>query len=149
MMAAAGAAADGREVIMFCPRCRAEYREGFTQCADCLVPLVERLDEPDEAAPAPSSDLELTTVLKSGNPALLALAKSLLESAEIPFLVRGEGIQDIVGWGRFPGGANLVTGLVELQVSAEDLEQAKILLEDLEESQGQAPDQAGQETPEP
>ena len=33
---------------MFCPKCRIEYREGFTVCADCGTPLVEKL--PDESA---------------------------------------------------------------------------------------------------
>jgi hypothetical protein len=28
---------------MFCPSCGGEYREGFTTCADCEVPLVESL----------------------------------------------------------------------------------------------------------
>ena len=28
----------------FCPKCKAEYREGFTICADCKVPLVESLE---------------------------------------------------------------------------------------------------------
>jgi len=121
---------------MFCPKCGAEYREGFTQCADCLVPLVK---QPPEAkpkpSPAPPPPLELVTVFKSGDPAVLALAKSLLESAEIPFLARGEGIQDLVGWGRFPGGANLAIGPVEIQVNADDLEQAKTLLLELQESE--------------
>jgi len=27
---------------MLCPQCGAEYREGFTTCADCNVPLIER-----------------------------------------------------------------------------------------------------------
>jgi hypothetical protein len=26
---------------MICPQCKAEYRRGFTVCADCDVPLVE------------------------------------------------------------------------------------------------------------
>src|SRR6266478_2536123 len=29
---------------MICPQCRAEYRRGFTMCADCDVPLVESAD---------------------------------------------------------------------------------------------------------
>lgn len=29
---------------MFCPRCKAEYREGFTTCSDCQITLVEDLD---------------------------------------------------------------------------------------------------------
>ena len=29
--------------VMFCPACKVEYRSGFSRCADCDVPLVERL----------------------------------------------------------------------------------------------------------
>ncbi len=32
----------------WCPKCRNEYREGFTVCADCKVPLVETLDTDDK-----------------------------------------------------------------------------------------------------
>jgi hypothetical protein len=32
----------------FCPSCRTEYREGFVECADCKVPLVEHPGPPDE-----------------------------------------------------------------------------------------------------
>src|SRR5207302_18598 len=39
---------DLNEVGGHCPRCRAEYRPGFTMCADCNVPLVP--------GPAPSPD---------------------------------------------------------------------------------------------
>jgi hypothetical protein len=28
---------------MFCPECRAEYREGFLRCSDCDIPLVDQL----------------------------------------------------------------------------------------------------------
>lgn len=42
--------------VMFCPECRAEFRPGFTRCADCDVPLVDRLparrDDPDERVTA-------------------------------------------------------------------------------------------------
>jgi hypothetical protein len=30
---------------MFCPECKAEYRAGFTRCADCDVDLVADLSE--------------------------------------------------------------------------------------------------------
>ena len=30
----------------FCPECKAEYREGFTKCSDCHIPLTDTL--PDE-----------------------------------------------------------------------------------------------------
>jgi hypothetical protein len=36
---------------MICPRCKSEYREGYTYCYDCGVPLLDPADpgEPDEA----------------------------------------------------------------------------------------------------
>ena len=35
----------------WCPKCGAEYRPGFTTCADCRVPLV---DDPPVPSPDPS-----------------------------------------------------------------------------------------------
>ena len=32
---------------MYCPECGVEYRAGFTECADCHVPLVEKLPDPE------------------------------------------------------------------------------------------------------
>jgi hypothetical protein len=138
---------------MFCPRCGAEYRPGFTECADCLVPLVDRLphDEgpaerdgssgPPEARGAtgqgsartrPRPELELVTVFATGDPALVALAKSLLQSAAIEFMVRGEGIHNLFGIGALgAGGFNPITGPVEFLVAAEDADDARTLLEDL------------------
>jgi hypothetical protein len=36
---------DSLAATMFCPNCKAEYRKGFTQCADCGVELVHELPE--------------------------------------------------------------------------------------------------------
>jgi hypothetical protein len=36
---------------MICPQCRAEYRQGFTVCADCDVPLVPQYDTSALAVP--------------------------------------------------------------------------------------------------
>jgi hypothetical protein len=39
---------------MWCPKCGAEYRPGFTACADCRLPLVDQppnlVDESNDAA---------------------------------------------------------------------------------------------------
>jgi hypothetical protein len=35
--------------MSFCPKCRAEYETGFARCADCEVPLVNKLPEPKQA----------------------------------------------------------------------------------------------------
>lgn len=39
----------------FCPKCKSEYREGFTMCADCKVPLVASLDGKQKPADVPDS----------------------------------------------------------------------------------------------
>src|SRR5262245_59570948 len=63
-----------KEIPMFCPVCRSEYRVGFTECAECKVPLVESL--PTETA-AGEPDLKLVSIYETGDPALIALAESI------------------------------------------------------------------------
>lgn len=132
---------------MFCPKCGAEYVAGFSHCSDCDVPLVDRPPEPKHKKPepadspkqphesrqslAPAEHLELVTVFASGDPGLMAIAKSLLQAADIPFVVPGEGVQDLLGIGRLGGGYNVATGPVALQVSAQDAVDARRLLADL------------------
>ena len=74
---------------MYCPQCRTEYREGFTECADCRVPLSAGPPPPE---PTPDFDptLDLVVVLDTNDPIQLAIAKSLLEDAEIPYFVLGQ-----------------------------------------------------------
>jgi hypothetical protein len=36
---------------MYCPKCRAEYREGFTRCSDCGLELVAVLPPPNLQSP--------------------------------------------------------------------------------------------------
>jgi len=83
---------------MYCPQCRVEYREGFTECADCRVPLLpgSPADEPTAFDP----DLDLVVVLETNDRIQLALAKGLLEDAGIPFYVLGQIatlVQDVDG----------------------------------------------------
>ncbi len=72
---------------MFCPKCGAEYREGFTECADCMVPLV--YEEPPETRKVVEY-VEYEEVLRTFNPADIALIKSILDSTDITYFVRGE-----------------------------------------------------------
>ena len=73
---------------MYCPQCRVEFREGFTECSDCRVPLLAGTPplEPDPFDPA----LGLVVVLETNDGVQLALAKGLLEGAGIPFFVLGQ-----------------------------------------------------------
>ncbi|MDZ4343355.1 MAG: DUF2007 domain-containing protein [Candidatus Binatia bacterium] len=71
---------------MYCPKCKGEYREGFTQCADCQIPLVDELPQ-SESDDAP---IDLVEVLSTADPGLIALVKSVLEAEDIPYLAHGE-----------------------------------------------------------
>ena len=71
-------------------------------------------------------------VFATGDPALVALGKSVLKSAGIEFMVSGEGIQNLFGIGALSvSGFNPITGPVEFLVAAEDADDARRLLEDL------------------
>ena len=129
---------------MFCPKCKSEYVPGHTFCSDCQVALVDALPEPEHRAQKPlqrakSRDLiaeppNLVTVLASGDPVLMRIIKSLLQSAEIPFTVKGEGLGDVMVLGRAGSGFNPITGPMELQVRAEDAEDVRLLLGDVDTS---------------
>ncbi len=108
---------------MFCPSCGSEYREGFSSCADCEVPLVD--SPPAESHPDPGY---VETVFASGDPVALLTARSLLDEAGIPYLTRGEGIQDLFGMGRLGTGFSILAGAVEIQVGAHRAQEAADLL---------------------
>jgi len=74
---------------------------------------------------------ELVIVFQTGNPIALALAKGALESQGIAFVTQGEGLQDLIGIGRFPGGFNVAAGPVKVQVDIRDAELARELLADI------------------
>jgi hypothetical protein len=73
---------------------------------------------------------EPVTVFQSSDPALIGVAESLLEEAGIEFFSKGEGIQDLFGAGRI-GNVNPIVGPVELQVAAEDADEARAALAEL------------------
>jgi Putative prokaryotic signal transducing protein len=68
---------------MYCPQCGVEYRDGFTECSDCHVPLL-----PPDGPSDPT--LDLVVVMETNNRIQLALTKGLLEDADIPFFVLGQ-----------------------------------------------------------
>ncbi len=103
---------------MFCPKCHAEYREGFYKCADCDVWLVNAL--PDQGArkkPEPGvismRDEEseilvdepvegefdfqpLVTVLTTNNLSVLLMARGMLDSAGIDYYTQGDALGGVV-----------------------------------------------------
>lgn len=96
---------------MICPNCRVEYREGFTTCADCAIPLVEDLAAAEAAATAGAADdgLEapgfsggfggglgagtgdpgdLVPLAELGSPEMLGALLEQLEEGQIPYVVQ-------------------------------------------------------------
>jgi hypothetical protein len=68
---------------MFCPTCRAEYREGFLECTDCDVDLVEKL----EPMPEMPEFVKLATIFNEGD---IAVIKASLDKTGIRYFFDGE-----------------------------------------------------------
>ena len=77
--------------------------------------------------PTPDPDIQLVTVLRTSDGGLVAVAKSLLEDAEIDYFVRGETLRNVMGWGG-PGVFNSAIGDAEFQVREADAPDASRLL---------------------
>jgi len=77
---------------MFCPRCKAEYRPGFTRCADCDVDLVEGLPDAETVASRGSRDGSFLVPLWNGeDPALHDKLIDSLKEGSIPFYEKNVG----------------------------------------------------------
>jgi len=89
--------------------------------------IVDCMSKKDE------KDMKLVTVLSTGEGAMIALAKSILDEAGIPYLIKDELTQDLFGLGRLGASSSLIVGPVEIQVRYKDAERALELLEELKE----------------
>jgi hypothetical protein len=109
---------------VYCPQCRVEYRDGFTECSDCQVPLLTGTCPPEPEGPLDPA-LELVVVLETGDRIQFAMAKGLLDDAGIPLFVQGQIatlVQDIDG---------LLRKWVRLEVPRDCEIEARELLEQL------------------
>jgi hypothetical protein len=109
---------------MFCPNCGDEYQAGFTRCADCDTDLVANPPAP----PEPAGPFAMATVLETGDQTLIAVAKSILDSAGIACIARNERLQNLFGWGAIGAGYSVAMGPIRLQVLEEDEADARELL---------------------
>lgn len=92
---------------MICPNCHVEYREGFTTCADCEIPLVESLEAAGaldgsegggEEAPyfaggrgagaRAGGAFDLVPLAELGSPEMLGTLLEQLEEGQIPYVVQ-------------------------------------------------------------
>jgi len=102
---------------MFCPKCRTEYHEGFSVCADCDSDLVDEL--PPEEVP---EFTEYVEVLGTYNPADVALIKSILDAENITYYFNAEQFMYVRPLGE----------TVRLMVKKDEAEKAKEVLQDLD-----------------
>jgi hypothetical protein len=72
---------------MFCPCCKSEYREGFTKCADCEVPLVDVL--PEEVQPD-ADPHDLVSVFETCSQPDILVIKSAFDAEGITYHFSGE-----------------------------------------------------------
>jgi len=77
---------------------------------------------------------QLVTVFRTADTVLLALAKAALDAQHIRYVTAGEGVQDLIGMGRFPAGFNAITGPVRIQVTAENADRAREALKGIGDS---------------
>jgi len=86
----------------------------------------------DNAQQEKENHERLVTVYETGNEAVVAVIKSVLDEAGIRYLAKGEGVQDLFGVGILGTGFNPITGPVQFRVMPEDQEYATELLKDID-----------------
>src|SRR5512139_398590 len=122
-----------------CPECNVEYTDTAIRCSDCDVEL--SLGPPIPSIPEEHPDPKIETVYATRNPTLVALARSLLEDAEIEYFTKSYGIPLMGGES---GGLNYVGGPVEFLVPAKDAPTARELLAHLDDA---VPDKLPEDEP--
>ena len=106
---------------MFCPKCKSEYREGISICADCGTELVEELPGEDQIqAECEYEYVEFVTIAETNNRGLIALAKSILGTEGIRYYM--DDIQNYISG---------YTQLIQIQVPASDAVNARELLKNI------------------
>jgi hypothetical protein len=106
---------------MFCPNCKTEYRRGFTECSDCLVPLVENLSADD--LNSTTADPGAMEILWSGRDP--GFAESLRDALDRAELEHGDDSVELGFLPAFPG------AVFKISVRTSDREAARKVLEDV------------------
>ncbi len=106
---------------MFCPSCGAEYESGVEICGECKVALVS--EEPDDEL----GFQETVKIFETTDAGEIALAESILQGAEIPYVVQNPLGQNILG------GAVRDSAFASIEVAPEHAEDAAGLLDQLDD----------------
>ena len=117
-----------------------EYVDSVTVCPQCGTPLIDATPATESPASAEAREVEMVCVLRTADEGLASLVKSMFDGDGIRYVVRGEGLQDLLGWGRV-GGFNYIVGPAEFLVHEDDADRARSLLQ--AEASGRADDSTG------
>lgn len=122
----------------WCPKCKAEYREGFTECNTCHVPLVDEL-------PAEEVSDHAGVVLPDGmeKPIVIYTAKNRLEAETVCDLLHDHGIVTLDRPAAFRqiqaySGADSRFG-IEILVDASQTAQARALIDEMNHDLAEQP----------
>lgn len=102
---------------MFCPKCKYEYREGFTKCSDCNLELIKELPSEEKINKDEPKYIEYEFLMSAVNMGDIALIKSILESENITYFIQGETNINITS-----------SGAARILVKKEQVEEAKAIL---------------------
>jgi hypothetical protein len=107
-----------RRISVICPNCKREFEKDIYDCSECFIPLVKSIDEDGDAV----------VILRTGSKPEVAILKSILDDAQIPYATKGEDLQDIIGLGSLGPRVNYAAGYIELIVNKSSLEEVVNLL---------------------
>jgi len=106
---------------MFCPQCKAEYREGFKQCTNCGVDLVDQL-APEPAEEIFSHELpDYVVVSTVQGPFEEEQVCSFLNANGIPARIQGEAVRRTYGFTMDGLGAGNILVPRDMAAAAQDL----------------------------
>ena len=71
------------DIILYCPICRSEYREGFSTCSECNVALVTRLDSAEQEEEGDA----LVPLARESSFEYIAELLDRLEKEEVPYVI--------------------------------------------------------------
>ena len=83
---------------MYCPNCKSEYREGFSQCSDCGAALVPGLPPKDEDDVSYTDMVEVYSTYNQGE---IAFIKSMLDAEGIHYYFQGENPMMMIAAGSY------------------------------------------------
>lgn len=83
----------------FCPKCKAEYREGYNKCKDCNIELVDELVEDIPEEEELYFDSEAVLLKTASNCIEASIIESILDENKIPHCNSNEteAVSSIIG----------------------------------------------------